>query len=93
LCGDRTQGLDSEAEEPRRQFDAAAWRASTPVVLQTGDLAIVNNRTTMHGRGEIPASHAGSDRWHLRMSVAEADLKTQLGARMTNGFVDTQALL
>ncbi len=93
LYGDRTRGLDPEAEEAKRQFDAAAWRESTPVILQAGDLAVVNNRTTLHGRGEIPVSHRGADRWLLRVSVTEADVLTQLGDHMVNGVIDTRALL
>jgi len=68
-CG--TRGLDAEAESA---LAALRHTAKVPgvtkrIVLQPGELLILDNRRCAHGRTPFPARFDGSDRWMLRLYV------------------------
>jgi L-asparagine oxygenase len=56
------------------------------VVLEPGDLLIVDNRTAVHGRTAFRPLYDGSDRW-LRRCFAMADLRRSRAARRAGSQV------
>lgn len=54
--------------------------------LLPGDLAIVDNRVTVHGRTRFEPRYDGADRW-LQRSFVLADLRPSRGYRPSDGFV------
>ncbi|GLZ29183.1 L-asparagine oxygenase [Lentzea sp. NBRC 105346] len=56
------------------------------VRLVPGDLAIVDNRVTVHGRSEFTPRYDGRDRWLQRTFVA-TDLRRSRGCRPYDGYV------
>jgi L-asparagine oxygenase len=71
--------------ELARGFDAAA----RTVKLVPGDLAIVDNRVTVHGRTAFRPRYDGADRWLQRTFVA-ADMRRSRGYRPHDGYVLTR---
>ncbi|MEO5975479.1 MAG: TauD/TfdA family dioxygenase [Ilumatobacteraceae bacterium] len=63
-------GIDSEAQDVLERL-AKAVRASTKsVVLDAGDLLVIDNYVAVHGRTPFKARFDGSDRWLQRTFVA-----------------------
>ncbi|MEU9067523.1 clavaminate synthase family protein [Streptomyces sp. NPDC048109] len=54
--------------------------------LAVGDLAIVDNRTTLHGRTAFTPRYDGGDRW-LQRSFVLADLRRSRSHRPDDGYV------
>ncbi len=75
-----TRPLDEAAREAmgvlRQQLAAAAQE----FVLRPGDLAILDNRVTVHGRSEFVPRYDGRDRW-LHRTFVHLDARRSLGAR------------
>lgn len=69
-------------EELRRLFDEVAQT----VVLAPGELAIVDNRVTVHGRTAFRPRYDGADRWLQRTFVA-GDLRRSRAVRPGDGHV------
>ncbi|MGH3623285.1 MAG: TauD/TfdA family dioxygenase [Sciscionella sp.] len=57
--------------------------------LNPGDLAIVDNRVTVHGRSAFTPRYDGADRWLQRTFVA-ADLRRSRNHRPQDGYVLTR---
>jgi L-asparagine oxygenase len=76
LCLDEaaTRPLTSEAAEALACLRAAIQQHYTGLRLRPGDLAVVDNRVTMHGRSEFVPRYDGADRW-LQRTFAFADLR------------------
>jgi L-asparagine oxygenase len=80
--------VDFHAMEPMRPDGAAAFQtlreAMTTtligVVLEPGDLFVVDNRVAVHGRTSFVPRYDGGDRW-LRRCFAVADLRPSRGLR------------
>lgn len=54
------------AEHASEHLEAACNRAAKAVVVQPGDVLVINNRTALHGRGEVGDEVGGQSRWLLR---------------------------
>jgi L-asparagine oxygenase len=65
-----TRGLDPRAQEAVEALYATACRTATGVYLEAGDLVIIDNHSTFHGRTSFPMKRDGNDRWLLRSFVA-----------------------
>ena len=63
------EGTNSFASEALRKFDEAVRKSIKEVILETGDLLILNNNKVIHGRKPFQARYDGTDRWVQRMLV------------------------
>lgn len=54
------------AERASNHLEAACNRAARPMVVEPGDILLVNNRVVLHGRGEVGGDAGGESRWLLR---------------------------
>lgn len=54
------------AEDASRRLEEACSKIAIPVVVRAGDVLIVNNRLSLHGRGEVGGEAGGQSRWLLR---------------------------
>jgi L-asparagine oxygenase len=84
LAATRPSGTGAEAAlaELGDLFD----RTALGVRLLPGDLAIVDNRVTVHGRTPFEPRYDGRDRW-LQRTFACADLRRSRAARPGDGYV------
>ncbi|MCX4639677.1 clavaminate synthase family protein [Streptomyces platensis] len=86
--------IDFAATEPvtdraRRAMDElgdAFERTGQSTVLAPGDLAIVDNRVTTHGRSAFQPRYDGRDRW-LQRTFVLTDLRRSRGSRSGDGYV------
>ncbi|MDT5038835.1 MAG: L-asparagine oxygenase [Micromonosporaceae bacterium] len=86
--------VDMAATRPQTPGGAAALaelqdvfeRAGTAVRLAPGDLAVVDNRTTVHGRSAFVPRYDGEDRW-LQRTYVLADLRRSRHHRPDDGHV------
>ncbi len=62
-------GMDPEATETLREVSARIDRFHIGVVLETGDLLVVDNNRAVHGRSPFKARFDGTDRWLQRTFV------------------------
>jgi L-asparagine oxygenase len=84
-----TLGLDTEAEAALESLQGATEKATCAVVLDAGDLVIVDNHHAFHGRTLFRARYDGRDRWLLRTFVIR-DLSRTEDVRPGDGrIVDT----
>jgi L-asparagine oxygenase len=70
---DLTVGVDPYAEFVVREVRAAIDRCQTSVVLEAGDLLVIDNNVVVHGRSPFAARFDGNDRW-LQRSFVVSDL-------------------
>ena len=68
------------------KLGAAIKKRTRRVILEPGDILVINNRTTVHGRNPFKASYDGSDRWLKRVLVLE-EMPPQ--RKMKNGAIIT----
>ncbi|MDR6472219.1 hypothetical protein J2777_005960 [Paraburkholderia graminis] len=54
------------AAEANSAFAAACHRHSRSVVVEPGDILLVNNRLALHGRSDVGGEPGGESRWILR---------------------------
>lgn len=59
-------GDDPTLVDAQARFEQACKEAGVDFVLRPGDIAFVNNRKALHGRGEVGAAIGGNSRWLLR---------------------------
>ncbi|SBT46073.1 TauD/TfdA family dioxygenase [Micromonospora narathiwatensis] len=64
-----TAGLDDEAREVMARLKQILTDVSTSLVLQSGSMAIIDNRLVLHGRTEFTPRFDGRDRWLHRVYV------------------------
>lgn len=57
---------DGTAQRAAEQFELACSQCVQKVVIEPGDLFIINNRLCLHGRGEVGQNKSGEPRWLLR---------------------------
>lgn len=86
--GELTEGLDPGARAALAEVAAVIAAVHTEVVLETGDLLIVDNRRAVHGRSTFRARFDGSDRWLQRTFVLDslAGISDRAGAVITTRF-------
>lgn len=67
-----TIGTDAGAELALRNVSDSIAVAQTSLVLEAGDLLIIDNHVAVHGRSPFPARYDGTDRWLQRTFVVES---------------------
>jgi hypothetical protein len=77
---DLTVGVDAEAGRCVAAVRSAIERVQTSVVLQPGDLLVIDNNLVVHGRTSFPARFDGTDRW-LQRTFVVADLAPSAASR------------
>lgn len=73
-------GQDEEAQAALRELGETMERAHTSVVLEPGDLLVVDNTVAVHGRSPFTPRFDGTDRW-LQRTFVVADLSASAGER------------
>jgi L-asparagine oxygenase len=81
-----TTPLTPEAGAALRELGELFETAARTERLVPGDLAIVDNRVTVHGRTAFRPRYDGRDRW-LQRSFALADFRRSRGHRPDDGYV------
>jgi L-asparagine oxygenase len=81
-----TKALDEEAERALAELGELFERTAQTVRLRPGDLAIVDNRVTVHGRTSFRPRYDGRDRWLQRTFVC-TDLRRSRELRPGDGYV------
>lgn len=61
------RGINDEANDALEQIKGAIMKSIREIVLRTGDLLTLDNKTTIHGRRPFNARYDGTDRWLLRV--------------------------
>ena len=77
---DLTVGIDHEAEDALVLLRGLIDQIKTSVVLEPGDLLVVDNNVAVHGRSPFTARFDGFDRW-LQRSFVVTDLAPSAGQR------------
>ncbi len=77
---DLTIGIDAEARGVVDTVRGALERCQRAVVLEAGDLLVIDNNVAVHGRSPFTARFDGHDRW-LQRSFVVADLAPSAGER------------
>ena len=76
-----TVGTDSAADEALVQVRDLIEQIATSVVLEPGDLLVIDNNIAVHGRSPFAARFDGNDRW-LQRSFVVSDLAPSAGQRV-----------
>ncbi|MFD8497437.1 TauD/TfdA family dioxygenase [Amycolatopsis sp. NPDC059657] len=84
-----TTPLTPRAETALAEFGQACDTTARTTRLAPGDLAIVDNRVTVHGRTAFRPRYDGADRW-LQRTFAIADLRRSRDHRPRDGYVLTR---
>jgi L-asparagine oxygenase len=79
-------GTDHESDRVLQKLGALIVEHATSVVLDAGDLLVIDNHRAVHGRSPFPARFDGTDRW-LQRSFVVGDLAPSAGER--NGRIIT----
>ena len=64
-------GTTTESQMALNVFTKAIERNTQTVFLKTGDLLVLDNNTTVHGRTAFQAKYDGTDRWVQRVVVSK----------------------
>ncbi len=78
---DLTVGIDAGAEDVLVAVRTAIAEVETSVVLEPGDLLVVDNNVAVHGRSPFSARFDGTDRW-LQRSFVVTDLAPSAADRV-----------
>jgi L-asparagine oxygenase len=81
-----TEPIGPEAEAAFAELGDKLLQSLVGMVMDRGDLIIVDNRVSVHGRTAFTARYDGADRW-LRRCYTVADLRPSRGARPANSRV------
>jgi L-asparagine oxygenase len=81
-----TQPLGDEAKIALEQLREAFIEVSETLVLQSGEMAFVDNRIAIHGRTAFVPRYDGQDRWLHRTFVHLDNRRTRV-VRAGNGSV------
>jgi L-asparagine oxygenase len=74
-------GIDDEAQAALQTLAAAVAAHHTAVVLEAGDLLIIDNEVAVHGRSSFTPRFDGTDRW-LQRTFVVADLEASEADRV-----------
>jgi alpha-ketoglutarate-dependent taurine dioxygenase len=82
-------GTDLEAQAALEALAAAVRDRQRSVVLEAGDLLVLDNQLVVHGRSPFPARFDGTDRWLQRAFVVDdvAAIAERAGHVVTTTFV------
>ena len=61
------RGTTPEAERALKELSATVAVCTREVVLETGDMLVIDNKKAVHGRKPFEARYDGTDRWLLRV--------------------------
>ncbi len=64
-------GVDAAADDALRELAGAITRHHTAVVLEPGDLLVIDNSVAVHGRSPFTPRFDGTDRWLQRSFVID----------------------
>lgn len=78
--------VDPEAEEALNHLISQMNYTACQVVLQQGDLLIMDNRNVVHGRTAFDPKYNGTDRWLQRVSIS-VDFRKSSALRSKNSRV------
>lgn len=84
---DLMRPLTDHAAKAFGKLGGAIKKRTRKVVLDAGDILVINNRTTVHGRNSFKARYDGTDRWIKRVLVRETmppPRKTKDGVILTD---------
>jgi L-asparagine oxygenase len=81
-----TRSLSSRAADATDALSQAFELTAQTIQLMPGDLVIVDNRVTVHGRTAFRPRYDGADRWLQRTFVA-ADIRRSRTLRAHDGYV------
>lgn len=81
-----TRPLTGPAKAALAELEAALDRVGIASRLSPGDLAVVDNRTTVHGRSAFRPRYDGADRW-LQRTYVLADIRRSRRFRPSDGYV------
>jgi len=81
-----TSALTDTAGQALKELGQAFAEVAVTVLLERGDLAIVDNRRAVHGRTEFHPRYDGEDRWLQRVFV-HADIRRSRSLRCGDGHV------
>lgn len=81
-----TTGMDDDAQRAVEELYAAADAAAKAVYLDRGDLLLIDNHSTFHGRTPFERTGDGTDRWLLRSFIAR-DLARSIAHRPGGGRI------
>lgn len=84
-----TTALTPRAAAALAEFGEACNTVAVTTRLAPGDLAIVDNRVTVHGRTAFQPRYDGADRW-VQRTFAIADLRRSRDHRPHDGYVLTR---
>ncbi|MGW6724782.1 TauD/TfdA family dioxygenase [Nocardia sp. NPDC055029] len=84
-----TTALTPRAEAALTEFGQACNSVARTTVLTPGDLAIIDNRVTVHGRTAFQPRYDGADRW-VQRTFAIADLRRSRDHRAHDGYILTR---
>jgi L-asparagine oxygenase len=73
-------GTDTEAQAALDRLGRAVRTHAAAVVLEAGDLLVIDNHRVVHARSPFPARFDGRDRW-LQRTFVVSDLAASAGAR------------
>ncbi len=63
------KGTNDLANEALEKVNQAVKNCTQEIVLKTGDLLVLDNKKTIHGRKPFQARYDGTDRWVQRMLI------------------------
>ena len=84
-----TRALTPRAEAALVAFGEACDAAARTLRLMPGDMAVLDNRVTAHGRTPFRPRYDGADRWVQRTFVI-ADLRRSRDHRPHDGYILTR---
>ncbi|MFD0363190.1 TauD/TfdA family dioxygenase [Nocardia sp. GCM10030253] len=84
-----TTALTPRAEAALAEFGQACNTVARTTKLTPGDMVIVDNRVTVHGRTAFQPRYDGADRW-LQRTFAVADLRRSRDHRPRDGYILTR---
>jgi alpha-ketoglutarate-dependent taurine dioxygenase len=74
-------GMDEQADDALQALAQAVVALQTSVVLEPGDLLVVDNAVAVHGRSPFTARFDGTDRW-LQRTFVVSDLAASAADRV-----------
>ena len=74
-------GMDEQADDALQALAQAVAALQTSVVLEAGDLLVVDNAVAVHGRSPFTARFDGTDRW-LQRTFVVSDLAASAADRV-----------
>lgn len=81
-----TKPMNDQAVDAMGELSELFENSFSAVRLRAGDLAIVDNRVTVHGRSAFVPRYDGRDRW-LQRTFVLADLRRSRDHRTNDGYV------